>query len=452
MKWLKKVILCFVIFIPTIVDAGILNIGNLKTISKDKYSFTISVKDMEINYLKGNLVITNGTIDKITMSNGWVNKTGNNNSFYFYRSGTKKGEYTIATVEVVMTGDSEYSGSNLKFGKYTCSVDNYGNYFGEEGTVVNETTYKNTCGKSKDATLKSLVPSIGNLSPKFSSNAYVYTLTIDSDINVVNFAAVTNDTKAKIKSGTSCQLKNYLTNCNIEVESESGNINTYSIAVIRETYKNPSGEIKNFKVINGTLNKTFNQNVTSYDLTPSNGAETIYFKFEIDGVSYTSNPCSSISSSCNLTVTTNGVNKKYVFTVIQEDKDENEQKEEVDNKENKPSEKEENKNTNKENNKPTNKEENNKNQNQNNNNNTNEDKLEETTDNGTTKEEQEETKEEVRIPENNNNNNNSSSEHKKKNIIDKIEDKNKFLIILCLVNVFFGVLIGQFVKKRTNKK
>ena len=277
MKWLKKLVLCIFVFMPTIVDAGILSFNNLKTISKDKYSFTITAKDMEINYLKGNLVITNGAITKITMASGWLNKTGNNNNFYFYRSGISKGEYTIATVEVVMTGDSKFSGSDLKYGAYKCVVDNYGNYFGEEGNIVNETTYKNTCGRSKDATLKSLVPSVGSLSPNFSKNNLFYTLNVDNNISKVDFEATPNDPKAKIKSGDSCALTNYLTNCYIEIESESGEVKTYIVSVYKENYQMPPSDIKNFKVYNATLNKKFSQNVTSYNLTPDKDSETFYF-------------------------------------------------------------------------------------------------------------------------------------------------------------------------------
>lgn len=435
MKWFNKLIICLFALLPTFVSAGSISFDNPKRLASDRYSFTLTVKDIDLNYLSGKINVTNGTIDKVTMSNGWSNKNGTKNSFYFYHDGISTGKYLVATFEVVMTGDSEYSISDFKYGSYTCEKDSYNNYFGPNGELVNETTFNNECGKSKDATLKSLKPSIGVLSPSFSSNNYYYTLKADNDVSLVTFTAIPTNEKAKVLSGTNCTLKNAVTNCLIEVVSEYGTTKTYTISVYKENYQNETLTINNFKVHNGSLNKTFNETTHSYDLTPDKNAEYIYFTFLLDGISYTSDKCSANSSTCTLTITSNGTKKKYIFTLpstTEEMKTENSTTTTTKKSTVSKTQTEDKKETN-------NKTENVV---------SDETKANEEETLDPIEYNKENKKEEQKTGDVESEVNEETSTIKKEN---KGKEKNKFLIVICLVNVLLGACIGFFIKKKVEK-
>ena len=168
MKKIKTILILFIITIllPFVVEAGNIRFNYPTKTSANTYEFTLTVDNINLNSISGSIGVTNGTITKITMSNNWINKTGTNNTFYFYHDGASTGSYTVATIEVTMTGNSEYTINNLKYGLNKCVMEQ-GNYFGENGNLVSKSTYESTCSKSKDATLKSITVSSGTLSPKF---------------------------------------------------------------------------------------------------------------------------------------------------------------------------------------------------------------------------------------------------------------------------------------------
>lgn len=313
MKYLKKIIIGCLCMFPMLVNAGSISLNNPIRISNEKYTFTLTIKDLDLNYISGKIKITNGFITKITMANGWENKTGTNNNFYFYKDGLSKGNYLVATFEVTMTGNSEYTLSDFQYGANLCKKDNYGNYIGKNGNIVNETTYKNECEKSKDATLKSLVPSVGTLSPSFSSTTDFYSLKVNQDINTITFQATPKDEKAGIISGTYCTLTNLITDCEIKVKAEAGDIKSYIVRVYKDSLES---QINDFKVHNGKLNTTFDENKTNYTLTPDANAEFIYFSFLMNGSEYTSDKCRTNASSCSMTLTLNNRKQNYLFTIV----------------------------------------------------------------------------------------------------------------------------------------
>jgi len=216
-----------------------------------KIMFSLIIKDIDLNYIKGNISVTNGTITNITTTSGWMNKTGINNSFYFYHDGIKVGDYLVATFEVTMSmaGNSQYSIENINYGTYNCQKDMYGNYFGENGDIVSESVFNNTCGKSKDATLKSLSPSVGILSPSFSSEHYYYALNVPNTVSSVVFDTITTNKYASV-SGKKCILTSNVTDCNIKVTSEAGSIQNYYVTVFKENSVSSDSFITNFKVHN----------------------------------------------------------------------------------------------------------------------------------------------------------------------------------------------------------
>jgi hypothetical protein len=310
---LMVIILLLAFFTPIKVLAGSLNISSDGKVSNNKYVVNLTANQVDANYVSGTLNTTNAKITNIVMSNGWVNKTGDNSTFYFYHDGVSSGNYVIATFEVEMTNSSVYSLSNLSYGVYKCKSDSVGNLFGEAGKIVDSNTYSNTCLLSSDATLKSLTPSVGSFTNSFSKSNYYYNLNVSSNVTSVSFNAVVNDANAKVVSGEVCSLTSATTTCKIVVASQKGNTSTYTVTVYKaQDVSSSSSLITNFVVHNGVISETFNKDVYVYNLTPNANATDIYFTFNMNGESFTSNKCDANASSCKLTIKLNG--KSYVYT------------------------------------------------------------------------------------------------------------------------------------------
>lgn len=337
MKALKKILVLFtfLFILPVVVQAGSIRFNEPEKVSNTSYKFNLTIQDMELNHISGKISTSNGTISKIEMSSGWMNKTGNNNQFYFYHNGTSTGNYTIATIYVTMTGDSEYRISDVDYGVFKCSKDVYGTYFGSKGEVVSEGTFQSVCGKSKDATLKSLSISSGALSPNFSPSLEIYSATVLNNVSAVTFYPTTNHSKAKVLSGTNCALNVGLNTCKIVVQAESGDTKTYSVTILRKGSTNTGWQlssdasIRDLKVHNGTLTSSFSLSKTEYDVKVSKDTHQIYFSFVMNsnGQSMKSDACGITpdTSKCKLTVTAeDGVSTKtYTFNILHEGKENN---------------------------------------------------------------------------------------------------------------------------------
>ena len=452
MKWLKKIVLISLISLGAInsVEAGTISFNNAVKISDTKYRFTLTIDDIDLNYLSGKVNITNGTLTKVIMANQWMNETGNNNTFYFYRNGLGNEEPLVATFEVTMTGNSTYSLADLKYGMNKCQKDNYGNYFGPTGNLIDGTSYQTACTKSSDATLKSLTTKAGTLSPSFKSTNYTYSLEVNKNATAVVFYSTPTSDKAKVKSETACLLKNEVTACEIVVKAESGATNTYVINVSK-TKEDENSFIKNFKVHNGVLNQTFDIDTTSYKITPDKNAENIYFTFELNGETYTSKECSAKASTCTLSVSSMDKKRTYSFMIENEDEEKINAEPDTDSSNNNPETNSQNQNNNNNNNNNTNNGNNYNSNSSNKNNSSNSNKEIEDKVEDSIKDETDEEETIDPIEQNKDSKNEENEEVKEIQPIkkeSKEEDKNNFLIILCVVNILLGVIIGFFIKKR----
>ncbi len=309
-------IICLWVFLPLYVKAGSIIYGDDVRLNENQYTFDLKAQDMDLNYISGQIKITNGKIINVVMANGWENKTGNSNTFSFQRTSAINGNYKIATFTVTMTNNSTYSISNLQYGKYTCTKDNYGNYYNLNSQKVSFSEYQNSCDNSKDATLKSVFPSYGSLAPSFNPHITEYTLKIDSDVEEVNFNAVPNHQKAKIVSGNICKLTNAYTNCYLVVESASGYRQTYLFKVSKLVIDHSLDGITNFTVHNGHLTEAFNDRKYTYTLIPDSATNPIYFSLKVNGTLITSKTCSSTSPLCELILTLNNQKFKYTFNIV----------------------------------------------------------------------------------------------------------------------------------------
>ncbi len=312
---MKKIIFAIFLWIlPLTVYAGNISWESTTHSYNDTYDIIIKANDTSANYFSGTLNITNGTITKISMSNGWINKTGGSNSFYFYHNGISSGSFVIATVTVKMTGHSTYYIGNPNYGTNKCTKDNYNILYNENGNVVDQNTYNNSyCSKSNDATLKSLEINNYSLNKIFNKNSTTYNTFVPNNISSVSFKAEPNHPKAIITSGLSCNLKGNITVCRIEVKAENGKTNTYFVNVYKNNDSNntSNNDINNFKVHNGVLNKPFNINTNYYEVKVDDNTDYIYFEFDTPSNHY-NQKCSSKADTCSFNVNVN--NRKYSYT------------------------------------------------------------------------------------------------------------------------------------------
>lgn len=466
MKKIKEIFLIIIaiLFLPIVVKAGAIRFNAPVKTSPNTYTFTLTIENMNLNYIQGTLNISNGKITKINMDSSWINKTGTNHDFYFYHNGRKSGSYTVATIEVTMTDNSEYTVQNLKYGLNKCTIDNYGNYFGENGSLVSKSIYDSTCAISKDASLKSLTVSSGTLSPIFESTLELYNVTVENSVNQITFQATPNHSKTKIISGKTCSLKVGINLCKIITQAEAGNTKTYTITVTRKNASNNTlstdASITNFQVHGGTLTKAFQPDVKEYDIKVNKDSKKIYFTFTTNSnkQNHTSDSCTITedTKTCRLTITAeDGVTKNsYLFNILNESTHN-----QTTNSSNTNSGSTNNASTNNKNN-TTNKGNNDdgvnsKNENTNTNANTNtstntetipsvnnpEIKTEEvnTQNNEVTDEKKVEKEEKIKIP-----------------LVNKEVNKNTFLKVIAVIDLFIGIGIGIFItklcKNRKNKK
>ncbi len=325
MKGKVLILMTLLWILPIMVKAGEIKFENPVKVSNNIYTIDVKIENMDLNYINGKLILPNGRINSITMASGWKNKNNTSNNFYFYRDGIVSGTYKVATIEISITESGNYSVDNLKFGVHKCVNEN-NLYFGETGRIVTKNTYDNTCGLSNDATLKSLTPSTGSLTPSFEKEKETYHLSVKKEVSSVKFNAIPNHKKAKVIKGNTCALNDGFNTCEIIVESERKTTKKYIVYVYRAPGSNEAfpydTNITNFQVHNGTLEKAFNQNTYEYNIKVNKEAEKIYFTFLTDGgkVSHTSDTCNAYADSCTLTITLqNSLKRVYTFYLINED-------------------------------------------------------------------------------------------------------------------------------------
>ncbi len=330
MKRLKFVVFLFCLFLAcNRVHASSISLTDSKKTSATTYEFALTIQDMKLNTIQGTFNITNGSISRITMQSNWINKTGTNNEFYFYHDGAISGNYTIAIIEVTMHDNSRYSLPKVSYNYNTCMKDIYGNFFGENGTLVLESEFNKTCSKSKDASLKSLKPNVGSLSPSFDSSLELYSMTVENQVRSITWNAIPNGTHAKVISGTTCSLNPGVNLCKIVIAAEAGNQKTYTVTVTRKYENNKiasnDASISNLVVHGGILSPSFQPDKKVYSVKVGKTTQKLYFTFitNSDKKSHTSDACNvgNATTSCTLTIIADdGITKNsYVFLIVHDE-------------------------------------------------------------------------------------------------------------------------------------
>lgn len=185
---------------------------------------------------------------------------------------------------------------------------------------------------SSDATLKTLSPNIGTLSPAFNSGTTNYTIgNIPANTTNIKFTTSVNDAKAKVISGGTCSLSSKTTTCNIVVQAEDGTKKTYSIEVTKNDpdpvtpTKSNDATLKSLTSSGNTINPSFNPNTTNYAMEVASNATNVKF----DAIPNHDKASIVSGETCNLTDKTttcpivvkaeDGTEKTYEIVVTKRD-------------------------------------------------------------------------------------------------------------------------------------
>lgn len=314
------------------VNAGTLSWKNATQLSSNTFEFYLEASDLNLNYVSGIWEIENGKIIDITMNDGWINKTGNNNTFYYVHDGIKSGNYKIATIKIELVADGKTKINQIDMGSNKCLKDSYANYFSPSGTIINEQDYKKVC-LSNDASLKNLILSDGTLSPSFQSNITNYTTTVSYQVNQLRYTPILNNQKAKIISENHCSLVVGENVCKIIVEAEDKSQKTYMIYVTRESEKtnetiNNDTSIRDLTIENGILTEEFDPKQKEYTIEIDESVKTITLKYTMNAnnISYTIPVVidkNNLSYDLVITSLNNQHKNQYHFNFVVKQKEEN---------------------------------------------------------------------------------------------------------------------------------
>lgn len=142
----------------------------------------------------------------------------------------------------------------------------------------------NVVTPSNDATLKTLVPNVGSLSPAFNSGTTNYTIgNIPANTGSITFNASVTDPKASVTSGRTCNLSSKVTTCNIVVKAEDGTTKTYSVVVTKNDpdpvvpSKSNDATLKSLTSSGNTIAPSFTPNNTNYTMEAASNATSVKF-------------------------------------------------------------------------------------------------------------------------------------------------------------------------------
>ena len=131
---------------------------------------------------------------------------------------------------------------------------------------------------SSDNTLKSLNVSTGTLQPDFDPSVTSYNVTIPYNIDNITITAIPNDDEATVEGdGVITVAEGTTKTVNIKVTAEDQSDLSYSVNVTREARpKSTNANLSSISVgtTDGTMDRTFNKDVTSYTITYNDAATT----------------------------------------------------------------------------------------------------------------------------------------------------------------------------------
>lgn len=275
----NKIGICLSIFIlvallfPLTVNAESfdVNLTGIKTAAiGEKIDLTISLKSTsEMQELETNLKYDNNILELVSISkedswtgNNALQSNGNNNLKFSNKGIT--GESNIAVLRFKVKS-SEKSTTTVTLDEIKVKINDENE---ESSTVLtHDKIKKDITIKSDDNTLKNIKIDDKAISG-FNSSTYNYNIEVDSQVELVKINATLNDEK---KSSfvddfgpREVELDYGKNEVLLKVKSESENIATYKLNIIRKDDRVANTDLKSI-IINGGKNKiNFDKNVLSY--------------------------------------------------------------------------------------------------------------------------------------------------------------------------------------------
>ena len=186
---------------------------------------------------------------------------------------------------------------------------------------------------SSDSSLTSLVPNVGELDPSFTSNIFLYNMSVDfTTVGRVSFTATASDPLADV-GNTNCDIPTSTSlqsiTCNIDVTAPDRSKSTYSVTINNSAYippLPPTGDIFINRLtydVDAVLTPKFKKDVYNYEMSVNfYNINEINFNAEVDdGVTVTGTKCSIPSSPniestiCELRITKGSSSNTYTIKV-----------------------------------------------------------------------------------------------------------------------------------------
>lgn len=169
----------------------------------------------------------------ISVSNGSVstNQIFVDGSASFSVTAAQSGKTVVTVSAQDVTGYDETVVTGSKSVSVSISSSSSGGTGGSSSNTDGGTTKPTVDNRSKENRLSSLNVSVGELSPKFSSDTTTYKVQLTSETSSIKVDAKSKDTKAKISGTGNHDLNIGENNIVVTVKAENGAKKTYTISV-----------------------------------------------------------------------------------------------------------------------------------------------------------------------------------------------------------------------------
>lgn len=132
---------------------------------------------------------------------------------------------------------------------------------------------------SEDNTLKSLIVEGYEINPKFNKDIYEYTLSVPEEVEEININAIATYDLAKILGVGKYSLASGENNFYITVIAENNTEQKYTLTIHRNK---GNGRLKNIEIEGYKLDKEFNSEEFTYNLTINSDVDKLNIKAETD--------------------------------------------------------------------------------------------------------------------------------------------------------------------------
>lgn len=132
---------------------------------------------------------------------------------------------------------------------------------------------------SEDNTLKSLIVEGYEINPKFNKDIYEYTLSVPKEVEEININAIATYDLAKILGTGKYSLASGENNFYITVIAENNTEQKYTLTIHRNK---GNGRLKNIEIEGYKLDKEFNSEEFTYNLTINSDVDKLNIKAETD--------------------------------------------------------------------------------------------------------------------------------------------------------------------------